>query len=254
MKKIVSLYILLALLFASCGTTRKAVTKLIVPEFDFVPPNPVSPGSTGIKIALIDPTYSGNFLYSNKSPFTQFRKNMGNDFQEILTARGYVLKGPYEGYDLMTYSDKNDCELGLDIEIDLNVLKTSGGWNYVPLTSYGYGITGGNYSEYSGSLNLSGKISISVIETFTRQKLLVKSVPVPQEDISVKAEEQFAGFQSTDGIPLGDPGVHNPIAKSLSNFYKTTMQRGWDLLTKEELEHVKTQVPEIREKAGFIKR
>ena len=32
------------------------------------------------------------------------------------------------------------------------------------------------------------------------------------------------------------------------------MQLGWDLLSKEELEHVQKQVPEIREKAGFIKR
>jgi hypothetical protein len=244
--------IVFALIFLGCGGTKAATTPLLVPDFDFSPPIPVAPGSAGIKIGMIDPVYSGNFLYSNKSPFMQFRKNMGKDFEEILTARGYILKGPYEAYDLMTYSDKNECELGLDIEIDLNILQTSGGWNHVQPTSYGYGVTGGNYSEYAGTLNLSGKITISVIETFTRQKLLVKSVPVPQEDIIVKAEARFA--LGSTGLPTDDPGVHNPIAKSLSNFYKTTMRRGWEMLAKEELEHVQKQVPEIREKAGFIKR
>ena len=240
--------IFFALLYLGSASTKEA-TPLIVPDFDFSPPKPVAPGSAGIKIGLIDPIYSGNFLYSNKSPFTQFRKNMGKDFEEILTARGYILKGPYESYDLMTYSDKTECELGLDVDIDLNILQTSGGWTYVPPGLYGIG---GNYTKYSGTLNLSGKITISIIETFTRQKLLVKSVPVPQQDITVEGERNYPIGSS--GIPIDDPAVHNPIAKSLSNFYKTTMQRGWDMLAKEDLVHVQKQVPEIREKAGFIKR
>ncbi len=248
----VSVFSLLSMLLLSCSGAKVATTPLVVPDFDFSPSSPVATGSAGIKIGLIDPIYSGNFLYSNQPLFKQFRKNMGNDFQEILTARGYILKGPYETYDLMTYSDKNECDLGLDIEIDLNIVQTSGGWNRFPLKSYAYGITSGNYSTYDGTLNLSGKITISVIETFTRQKLLIKSVPVPQEAITVTAEAEYA-YEAT-GVPLGDPGVHNPIANSLASFYKTTMQRGWDMLAKEELEHVKNQVPEIREKAGFIKR
>jgi len=244
--------IVFALLYFGCASSKVATTPLVVPDFHFSPPSPVASGSAGINIAMIAPAYSGNFIYARKSPFMQFRSSMEKDFEQILTARGYILKGPYESYDLMTYSDKNECELGLDIELSVDILQTSGGWNYVPPTSYGYGITSGNYSEYKGTLNLSGKITICVIETFTRQKLLVKSVPVPQEDINVQAEAQYK-FGST-GIPLEDPGVHNPIANSLSIFYKSIMKLGWDLLSKEELQHVQKQVPEIREKAGFIKR
>lgn len=248
----VLVFSLLSILLMSCSGLKEATTSLVVPDFDFSPPSPVASGSAGIKIALIEPVYSGSFNFSNNPLFRQFRKNMGNDFQEILTARGYTVKGPYETYDLMTYSDKNECQLGLDIEIDLNIVQTSGGWNHIPITNYGYGIKSGGYSEYKGTLNLSGKITISIIETFTRQKLLIKSVPVPQEDINVVAEAQFT-YGST-GLPIDDPGVHNPLANSLSSFYKTTMKRGWDLLAIEELDHVKNQVPEIREKAGFIKR
>jgi len=244
--------IVFALLCLGCAGMKKATTPLVVPDFDFSPSSPVAPGSTEIKMGLIEPIYSGNFLYSNKSPFRQFRKNLGNDFEEILTARGYILKGPYEAYDLMTYSDKTECELGLDIEIDLNIQQTSGGWKHVPPNTNPMAFTKSNYSTYSGTLNLSGKITISIIETFTRQKLIVKSVPVPQEDITVVAEADY-NFGST-GVPIDDPGVHNPIANSLSKFYKTTLQRGWDMLAKEDLEHVRQQVSEIREKAGFIKR
>ncbi|MBM3712172.1 MAG: hypothetical protein FJW56_01855 [Actinobacteria bacterium] len=248
--QIISIFVLLCI---GCGTSLKvAKTPLVVPDFEFSPPSPQAPGSSGIKIGLLEPIYSGNFLFSNNAPFKQFRKSMGGDFEEILTSRGYFLKGPFESYDLMTYSDKNECDLGLDIEIDLNIKEISGGWDHIPLKNYGYGITSGGYSQYSSTLNLSGKITISIIETFTRQKLIVKSVPVPQEDITVIAEAEYK-YGST-GLPLDDPGVHNPIANSLSSFYKTTMKRGWDMLANEELEHVRRQVPEIREKAGFIKR
>ncbi len=240
-------------LFCSCsGGLEAAKTPLIIPDFNYSPPSPVAPGSAGIKVALLEPVYLGSLTYTNQSPFKQFRGSMGNDFQQILTAHGYILKGPYDSYDLMTYSDKNECQLGLKIEIDLNAVQTSGGWTYIPLTSYGYGITSGNYSTYEGILNLSGKITIAVFETFTQQKLLVKSVSVPQEDINVKAEAQFA-YGST-GIPIGDPGVHNPIAISLAKFYKSVMKLGWDMLSEDELKHVQNQVPAIRENAGFIKR
>lgn len=247
----ISISFFLPILLLSCSGLKQAETALKVPDFDFSPPSPVAVGSAGIKIALIDPSYSGNFAFSSYSPFKEFRESMGKDLEEILTARGYILKGPYETYDLMTYSDKNECELGLDIEIDLNIRETSGGWTHVPLKSYQYFSTG-NYSTYASTLNLSGKINISVIETFTRQKLLVKSIPVPQENLSVAAEAEFKF--GTTGFPINDPGVYNPVTNSLSNFYKTTMKRAWDMLAAEELDHVKKQVPEIREKAGFIKR
>ena len=40
-------------------------------------------------------------------------------------------------------------------------------------------------------MNLSGKISIYVGETFTKQKLLIKSVPLPQSDFLVIADKTY---------------------------------------------------------------
>ncbi len=243
--------IVFALLFWASAAQKQIITPLIIPDFDFSPPSSVEPGSTGLKIALFEPIYSGNFAYSNKSPFKQFRTSMGKDFEEILTARGYILKGPYEAYDLMTYSDKTECELGLFADIDMNIDKTSGGWQYTPPGIYGTG----NSSRYEGTLTISGKITLYISETFTTQKLIVKSLPIPQTDIVVKAEKVYPGFQSEDTpIPLDEPGVHNPIANALKEFYQSTMKRSWDLLPKEDLIHVKDQqVPQIRKESGFIK-
>ncbi len=244
----IATFVFVALLFCSCAM-NKITTPLEVPDYDFSPPSTVEPGSAGIKIALFEPIYQGNFAYSEKSPFKQFRSSMGKDFEEILTARGYIVKGPYDGYDLMTYSDKTECELGLFADIEMYISETSGGWRYSPPGAYGMG----DVSRYQGTLTLSGKITLYVSETFTKQKLLVKSLPIPQTEIVVKAEGKYQGFQQPNTIPLNNPGVHNPIANALKEFYQSTMKRVWDLLPKEDLIRIKNQVPQIRKEAGFIK-
>lgn len=254
-KHFLSLFALLifSILFYSSATSKK-LTPLIVPDFSFSPPSTAAPGSAGLKIALISPYYSGNFLYSTQSPFNNFRISLGRDLEQILTAKGYTIKGPYDEYDIMTYSDKEECELGLFSDIDLQINQTSGGWDNI--TALGYPTI--NY-RFRGTITISGKVTFYISETYTRQKLIVKSLSIPQQiNIQVESEKVYAGSQSIaiapTGIPIEDAGIHNPIAISLVDFYKSTMKRTWDLLPKEDLLRVKDQVPQIRKEAGFIKR
>ena len=244
------------ILFVASATPKQATSKLIVPDYDFSPPTPAEPGSAKIKIAFFQPVYVNNpgysFAYSNTSPFKQFRNAMSTDFEELLSARGYVIKGPYDSYDNMTYSDKTQCELGLFVELALNISQTSGGWK----TNVGV-YTKGN-QQYKGTLNLNGKINIYVVETFTKQKLIIRSVNVPQNDFNVESEGKYeidyvGGAMGTTRIPFDDPGIHNPIANALSDFYKTTMNQAWDLLEVSELKQIQPQVPIIRKEAGFLK-
>ncbi len=238
----------------ACGTSRYSAPppQMIIPNYDFSPPGTAAPGSAKMKIALFNPSYSGTFKYSNKSPFKQFRTSMSKDFEEILSARGYIIKGPFDAYDFMTYSDKQECELGLFVDIDLDLEQISGGWQIVPAAPRrGFAPATAGYQNYSGTLNLSGKISIYVGETFTKQKLLIKSVPLPQSDFQVRADKTYE--LGTTGIPLDNIGVHNPISNALLDFYRNTLQQAWNLIEISELAHVNAQVPEIRKGAGFIK-
>ena len=227
-------------------------TVKIIPSYDFSPPAPVAPGSAKINIALFEPHYPSNFAYSDKSPFDKFRISMGKDLEEILTARGFIIKGPYDEYDLMTFSDKQECDLGLVADINIDINETSGGWDYHPPVTTQYG-THNAYNTYGATLSLNGKITLYIIETFTKQKLIVKSLNIPESTITAKSKVLFSPNQNAKGIPVGDPDVHNPIAEGLKSFYQSTMKRAWDLLTKEELERLKAQVTQIRKDGGFIK-
>ena len=244
---------IVAIFFVACSVAKYVPPpKMIISDYDYTPPSSGATGSANMKVALFKPTYAGAFTYSNKSPFKQFRNSMSKDLEEMLTARGYIIKGPFDAYDFMTYSDKQECALGLFVDIDLDLEQTSGGWQIIPATAKrGFVPATAGYQRYSGTLNLSGKISIYVAETFTKQKLLIKSVPLPQSDFQVSADKNYE--LGTTGIPLDNTGVHNPISSALVDFYKTTMQQAWNLIETSELSHVNAQVPEIRKGAGFIK-
>lgn len=248
------IYLFLLCITFSCSTSRNITPppKMIIPDYDFKPPASAASGSAQMKIALFNPSYSGTFKYSNKSPFKQFRSGMSKDFEEILSARGYIIKGPFDAYDFMTYSDKQECELGLFVDIDLDLEQISGGWKIIPATpKRGFAPASSGYQTYSGILNISGKISIYIAETFTKQKLLIKSVPLPQSEVQVSADKNYE--LGTAGIPLDNIGVHNPVANTLTDFYRTTLQQAWNLIETSEIAHVNAQVPEIRKGAGFIK-
>jgi hypothetical protein len=153
---------------------------------------------------------------------------------------------------MLTYSDKNECKLGLEVGISLNMQQTHGQWRVSSKTLIDELMSTTKVGSYEATINLSGKINFFVIETFTRQKLLVRSVPVPQQDISVITESEFQ--VNITSIPYNDPGFYNPIAIALQDFYKSSMKTVWELFEPKELVDIQNQVPEIRERAGFIKR
>lgn len=239
---------LFAIFFVSSSSQKKSTTPLMSPNFDYSPPTTVPSGSAGVKLALFQPVFSSNFLYSNQSPFKDFRRAMGNDLEELISARGYIIKGPYEIMDQMVYADKKECELGVFVEIDLKLHENSGGWRqYSGITAYD------TYAKYNASLNLSGKINIVVKETFTQQKLWIKSVPIPESVITAVGENKYP-YGTVGIIPLDDPGVYNPLIRSLQDFYRSTLNQFYQYLVPEEMKMVQKQVPEIRKEAGFEKK
>ena len=245
-----SVLFLFALFFYASKPSQKIqqpVESLIVPDYSFVPSSKVAPGSTGIRIALFKPVFPGNFTYASISPFSTFRTNMNRDLEQILTSKGYILKGPFDTYDDMMYSDKKECELGLFTDIDLNITQTSGSWRnagsvLLPVS-------------YSGTIAISGKITFYVSETFTKQKLLVKSLSIPQQiDVQLSSKLRYAGNEEiimANKIPINDPGIHNPIALALVDFYKSTMKKASDMLEVEELKNLKAQAKDIRSNSNF---
>lgn len=76
-------------------------------RFDFSPPSKADVGATGITIALIKPSFINNNPYAYVDPIGEMATSMANDFNELLTAKGFKIRGPFQSRDAMTYSDKS---------------------------------------------------------------------------------------------------------------------------------------------------
>ena len=53
-------------------------------------------------------------------PFNEMAVIMGNDFEEMLTAKGFTVRGPFGSRDEMVYNDKVNLSFVLEIGIDIS--------------------------------------------------------------------------------------------------------------------------------------
>ena len=82
---------------------------------DYTPRAESTPGSADTTFAVVGAQF--------KTPvplFRTFASNMTKDFEEILTARGFGVRGPFMEYNDMTYSDKEGSDLILTAEVEFS--------------------------------------------------------------------------------------------------------------------------------------
>src|SRR5689334_19632488 len=99
MKRI--LLFLMTACFLSCSTTKSTTTanERIPAKFDFTPPTRNNVGATNITIALVKPRFVGDNPEYYVEPFNEMASSMANDFQELLTAKGFTIRGPFGSHD-----------------------------------------------------------------------------------------------------------------------------------------------------------
>lgn len=110
----VALMVLTALLAVGCvAPTAGPTGPRTAPTFDYTPAANAEPMSANITFAVV-----GSSFETPVPLFERFSSNMARDFAEILTARGYTIRGPFQTYDEMTFPDKENSNLVLSAEVD----------------------------------------------------------------------------------------------------------------------------------------
>lgn len=169
MKQTLQLLLALVLLLAGCGTTRQSAKKpTYVPRFDYTPPTSQTMADSGaITFGLVAARYSEDQPWTRAWPFTQFSKNMALDFQELLIARGYRVRGSFQTADEMTYPDKKACDLILSpgIDVDLQIQEVQ----YEEVIN----LLGPNQYRLRGVAHLGGRVTLSILESLTGASYLL---------------------------------------------------------------------------------
>lgn len=198
-------------------------------------------------LALVKPYYATEFTSGSGELFRSFREALGNDIEELIIAKGFSLKGPYESLDEMIFEDKKRTEVLIQIEIAPRFTAQAGGWksHFMIVGSDRY-----MYS-YEGTVSLVGKINISGVEPLTNEKIWSKSVSIPNvEDIAIETSKKYKKILN-DFELINDPQVYNMLGKALMRQYAGIMDKVTAHFNVDEFHTLKVQVKELKSKKGF---
>ena len=247
-----------AILLAGCVPVQtRPVVENYVPKFDFQPPSASKPGSTGIALALVDTRYGAQSIgaWQQVRPFADFTNSMSKDFEEILTNKGFGIKGPFRNYDEMTFPDKKGCQLILEptLELSVNNMNLSSQLDFAADIFAGPNV---HVVKLSGVTALGGRISLILRESLTNEKMWIKSVELPAKQVTWTTQESYqipraGGYPLEQLVNWADPGLANPIGKALEEYYQEIMEASWKYLNPEEVQLVNRQAQEIRKKKVY---
>lgn len=233
---------IIALIGCSTGAIQKQESEY-VPSFDFTPPSTAPAGSADVTFAIVNASYSETQGWTQVYPFTEVSRNMGLDFQEIVSARGYTVRGPLNTYDEMAFPDKKGSDLVLEprLEIRLEIIN--------PKNHRHVQIIGNDEYSMSSEAALSGRVTLSLNESLSRERMWFKSVELSRVVVPWQGEKRYTG--PLNQVDISDPGITKPLAKPMEDFYKKVMEAAWKYLDPEEMRIVKKQAEDIKKKKVY---
>lgn len=240
MKRLLLALVLIVL--SSCVTTKTPIPPKHIPSFDFTPPIREQVNSKGITVALIKTHFNGKRLPTadkirlRKPPYTDFKDAVSNDLEEILTAKGVTILGPFSTHDEMVYSDKQNADMLIKVDIELKERK-----NYRTKTFSTY--SGNNYYRVYGGVQISGKLNLTIMDPIDKEKFFKKSIELEPKDVQFgEPLSRWYSNPSLAELMEADPNVYNPIVKALEDYYSGTLEKVWNHIDARELEDIKKQI------------
>ena len=230
----------------SCATSQPPPSKYRA-RFDFIPAKRNNPNSAGVTIALINPVFgSKDHTEFSTAPYSRFIKNMANDFEEMLIAKGFSLRGPFNSRDEMVYGDKKNSNFALEVKVSLEnegslTLERTAAW------AKSLNKNAPDYHKVSGSFEHVGSLILEITDPFSGEKFWKKTVSLPRKIINCQGYEVFRG-KPTLSEALKDVGVYNPIAKALEQYYTDALQTASRHISIEEMKMVAKEVKKAQEK------
>jgi hypothetical protein len=247
------LALVVALLLSSCTATKQTANnsvQRVPPKFDFSPVSRAQAGGAGLTIALVNPSYvQVNASENLISPYRDMATKMAQDFQELLTAKGFTIRGPFGSRDEMTFSDKTNSNIAFSVSIDL---QREYNRKYNEKTSFGSLLS----KELGHNYKMNGEIVFRptlVITAYSPQygELLWK------KNITLKpAIFTYAGTKSYDEVPewatelKEDNTVYNLVSEKLDMIYKESMALAWQQIDVAEMKTVADQARKADKKGN----
>lgn len=205
-----------------------------------------------ITIALLYPQYESDhnrndeyaqFSLSLYEPFKTFSKSLGGDIEELITSRGYTVRGPFKTRDEMVYSDKEASHLALMISIQPEFRAQAG------FTVSGRCQDGATaYRLRNTVISLGGRIELKAIEPISGEKVWVKAIEIPA-GLSPKINS-YGAYCSQNVLLFIREDVHvqNAVINFLQEGYGDILNKIDNHLDPSEFERLLPTIKELKER------
>ena len=203
-----------------------------VANFNYTANIQAKPGSAGVTFAVGNLKYTSN----NKKPWFSFPqfinlyKAIKDDLSEILIAKGFNVRGPFDSYDLIPYSDKKAIDMYIVTTMELSTtLKPE------------------KTAEYcTGTVEGKARIILELREVMTRELMWHKNIPFKEFEFpyNIRHPDITKPYDLT-------PHIMNDLAKGLEKQYPDLMGTISQLIDPEEMRIIKKQCQELKSKKGY---
>ena len=256
-KKNLFLFTTLILLSTAC-TSSKTTTATAPPvqripaKFDFFPPSRSQAGTTGITIAIVQPTYVGRNPEYYVPPFNEMAVSMGNDFEELLTAKGFTMRGPFGSRDEMVYNDKINSSFIIEVGIELNPLykrkattSTKTNWGAILNTNAPASVS---TKKMSGEITLAGNLVINAKSAQYGELIWKKNIALTPASFTYNGSLTWQGYPTMEEELNKDNQVYNTLSGELEKFYTKALNLAWQQIDPAEMKTVAEQAKKADKK------
>ena len=265
-----SVLVLGLMLLAGCETvpTTTDTGPRRQPTFDFTPPEVAELGSSDVIFAITEASFStllDSYTFrgagratAHPQMFRLFASNMASDFEEILVARGFAVRGPFDSFQTMTFPDRDESDLILTAEVDLvpafeelTLEESLSGLDAINV------VLGGNRSgpvnyRVGGSLAVQARVNLRITESVTNELMWTRSLDLGSVRANLLSESTYSEQELTlVNLLQRESAFYSELGIALESQYAKVMQTTWDFLNPTEMKIVSNQAQKVRDRTVF---
>jgi hypothetical protein len=227
------LFVISSIGFATAAASQQESVTYVA-DFNYEPVTQAAPGSGGVTFAIGNVGYKADdkILWLAYPQFDNLGKAIKDDLSKLLLSKGFGVRGPFDSYDLIPYSDKKAIDLYLIPTFELSL-------TFKDKTTPGHSI---------GDIEVNGKMTLELREIVTRELMWTKSIPLTKFEFpyNVVVPDSARG-QLYDIKPF----IMNDLAKGVEKQYPNLMATIFKLIDPEEMRIIKKQCQELKSKKGY---
>jgi hypothetical protein len=196
-----------------------------------------------MSIALVRPKFITENPEYYVQPFPEMASSMANDFEELLTAKGFTIRGPFASRDAMLYNDKQTCSFAFSVEIDLQP-------NYNRKYKYDPGLGSFVPASYkmNGEITLGGNLVLTASSPQYGEKIWKKNIALDKSVFTYNSSMKWASIPSVADELKDDNDFYNTFARELEKFYDKALNLAWQQIDPAEMLTVAEQAKKADKK------